>query len=84
MEYFSISEEIKKLAERVMVDVASQFRAIDAIAQTNTEKVLAAFQRHRVSDVCFTGSSGYGYNDMGRDIMDLVFADIMGTSSALV
>ena len=84
MEYFKISDKIKQLAEYAMIDIAPQFRAIDKTAQTNTEKVLAAFQRHRVSDSCFAGSSGYGYNDKGRETLDLLFADIMGTRSALV
>jgi len=67
-----------------MADIAPQFKEIDATAQANTEKVLAAFQRHRVTDACFAGSSGYGYNDKGREIMDLLFADIMSMPSALV
>jgi cystathionine beta-lyase family protein involved in aluminum resistance len=83
-DYFKISNKIKGLAEYAMVDTAPQFCAIDKTAQTNTEKVLAAFQRHRVSDSCFAGTSGYGYNDKGRETLDLLFADIMGTQSALV
>jgi len=67
-----------------MIDIAPQFQTIDKIAQTNTEKVLAAFQRHRVSESCFAGTSGYGYNDKGRETLDLLFTDIMGTQSALV
>ena len=84
LDYFRISNKIKELAENAMIDIAPQFRAIDKTAQTNTEKVLAAFQRHRVSDSCFAGTSGYGYNDKGRETLDLLFADIMGTQSALV
>jgi len=84
MGILSISSEICKLAEQAMVDADGVFRAIDAIAETNTEKVLAAFQRHRVSDGCFAGSTGYGYNDKGRETLDRVFADIMGARSALV
>jgi len=84
MGYFQISDEINKLAERAILDIAQQFDIIEMIAQTNTEKVLAAFQRHRVSDTCFAGTTGYGYNDKGRDTLDLLFADILGTPSALV
>ena len=84
MKRFQISNEVYRLAERAMGDVAEQFRGIDVVAQANAEKVLAAFQCHRVSDVCFAGTSGYGYNDKGRDTLDLLFADIMGTESALV
>jgi len=84
LNHFNISEKIIKLAERTMTDIATQLHAIDKTAQTNTEKVLAAFQRHRVSDTHFSGSTGYGYNDKGRDVLDLLFADVMGTPSALV
>jgi len=75
---------INDLAEHAMSDITPQFQAIDKIAQANTEKVLAAFQRHRVSDSCFAATTGYGYNDKGRETLDLLFADIMGTRSALV
>ena len=81
---FKISEKITGLAGIAMNDISPQFKAIDAVAQENTEKVLAAFGRHRVSDTCFAGTTGYGYNDKGREVMDLLFADIMGTPSALV
>jgi len=83
MGYFQISDRINEYAERAMVDIAQQFKSIDETAQANTAKVLAAFQRHRVSDSCFAGTSGYGYNDRGREGLDLLFADIMGTVSAL-
>jgi len=67
-----------------MADIAPQFFEIDKVSQCNTEKVLAAFQRHRVSDTCFSGTTGYGYNDKGRETLDLLFADIMGMETALV
>jgi len=83
MSYFKFSDKILELSERTMSDVEKQFRLIDKTAQSNTEKVLAAFQRHNVSDTCFSGTSGYGYNDKGREVLDLVIADIMGTPSAI-
>jgi len=79
-----ISQEIRTLSESVTADVEQQFINIDKLAQYNTEKVLAAFQKHRVSESCFTATTGYGYNDKGRETMDLLFADIMGTQSSLV
>jgi cystathionine beta-lyase family protein involved in aluminum resistance len=84
LEFFQISDEIKRLAECAIVDTERQFKIIDEISHVNTEKVLAAFQRFRVSDNCFAGSTGYGYNDKGRETLDLLFSDIMGTGSALV
>ncbi|MCL2003790.1 MAG: methionine gamma-lyase family protein [Oscillospiraceae bacterium] len=59
-------------------------RDFDAVSLRNTEKILAAFQKHRVSDSHFAPSSGYGYNDSGRDVLDAVFADVMGTEDAIV
>jgi len=83
MSYFNVSNNIHELSGRAMSDIAQQFIEIDKIAQANTEKVLAAFQRHNVSDTCFAGTSGYGYNDKGREVLDLIIADIMGTPSAI-
>ena len=82
--HFNISDEIIRLAEKTMFDIKPQFLEIDNVAQANTEKVLAAFQRYRVSDACFSGTSGYGYNDKGREVMDLLLADIMSMPSSLV
>ena len=79
-----ISDKVLLLAERAVADASVRFAEIDGVAQANTEKVLAAFQRHRVSDGCFAGTTGYGYNDKGRETLDKIFADVMGTRSALV
>ena len=57
---------------------------IDAVAEQNTARVIDAFRRHRVSDAHFSGTTGYGYNDAGRDTLDAVMADIMGAEAALV
>ena len=79
-----VSERVKELSERALCDIAEQFAVIDKMAQTNTEKVLTAFNRFRVSDSCFAGTTGYGYNDKGRETMNLIFTDIMCTPSAVV
>ncbi|MCL2628281.1 MAG: methionine gamma-lyase family protein [Oscillospiraceae bacterium] len=78
-----ISEKIKNLSAQAIGDTAELFKEIDEISQTNTEKVLSAFQRHRVSETCFHGTTGYGYNDKGREVMNLIFSDIMGTTCAV-
>ena len=80
----SISNNVNKFAEYAMQDSMWQFRIIDEIAQVNTEKVLSAFQHNNVSEACFAGTTGYGYNDKGRDTLDRIFAYVMGTQSALV
>ena len=79
-----ISEKVKGLAERAMGDTEGRFREIDEIAQINSEKTLLAFQRNKVSDTCFAGTTGYGYNDKGRETLDRIFADVMGTEAAIV
>ncbi len=79
-----ISDRIRRLSDEIMADLSGQFDRIDRIAQINTERVMDAFAKHRVSDSCFTQSSGYGYDDKGREVLDLVFAEIFGAEAALV
>jgi cystathionine beta-lyase family protein involved in aluminum resistance len=66
------------------ITLGPRFAAFDAIAAENTSRVLAAFQKHRVTDACFAGSTGYGYGDTGRDTLDAIYADVFGTETALV
>lgn len=61
-----------------------QFAEIDDISQHGSAKVLAAFQRNKVSAACFAGANGYGYDDVGRDTLDQVWADVFHTEDALV
>ncbi len=61
-----------------------QFERIEEIAEANQAKVLAAFQKHRVSENHFETTTGYGYNDLGRDTLEAVYAEIFGTEDALV
>ncbi len=80
----NISPRIRALAAQVQEDLREQFERIDAIAAVNTEKVLSAFQRHRVAENYFAGTTGYGYDDLGRDKLDEIYADIFHTEAALV
>lgn len=81
---FDFSPELLRLAEEAERDIASRFAEIDRVAQLNTRRVLEAFQAHRVSDGCLTGTTGYGYNDKGRETLDRIYADVFGAESALV
>ena len=72
------------MAAQAQADLAGQFARIDAVAEENTRKVLSAFQKHRVAEAHFAGTTGYGYDDLGRDTMDQIYADIFGTEDALV
>ena len=79
-----ISERVRALAKRAEQGLEGQFARIDAIAQLHTQRVLAAFQKHRVAESYFAGTTGYGYDDLGRDKLDEIYADLFGTEDALV
>ena len=79
-----ISDRVRVLAAQAQADVQPQFAHIEAIAEENTQKVLSAFQKHRVAESCFAGTTGYGYDDLGRDKLDEIYAEIFGTEAALV
>ena len=84
MKISDIKPEVYAMAERVMPRVRGQFEKIDAVAEYNTRRVMEAFQDNRVSESCFAGTTGYGYDDLGRDTLDKIYAQIFGTESALV
>lgn len=79
-----ISERVRALAAQAEQGLGEQFARIDAIAQANTQRVLAAFQEHRVAEGYFAGTTGYGYDDLGRDKLDEIYADLFRTQDALV
>lgn len=78
------SEQINEIAARAEVALAPIFAQIDRVAFENTQRVMDAFRAHRVSDGMFQSTSGYGYDDRGRDTLDAVWADVMGAEAALV
>ena len=79
-----IRERVLLLGQQAQEEIAPQFTRIDRIAEENTRKVLSAFQEHRVAEHYFYGTTGYGYNDEGRDKLDEIYAEIFGTQDALV
>ena len=79
-----ISEEICVFSTKVEKELSERFRKIDEVAEYNQLKVLAAMQKHRVSDVHFAATTGYGYNDLGRDVLEKVYAEIFHAEAALV
>ena len=81
---FQIKEEVFTVAQKALVDVQEQFKALDEIREYNQLKVLNALQEERVSDMHFTNSSGYGYGDVGRDTLDKVYARVFNAEAALV
>ncbi len=79
-----LSEPVRDYCEKVLDSLRDRFREIDTVSEYNQIKVLAAFQKSRVSEACFMESTGYGYNDLGRDTLEQVYADVFHTEDALV
>ena len=84
MKISDIRPEVYEMAERAMKRIRPQFEKLDATAEYNTRRVMEAFQDNRVSESCFAGTTGYGYDDLGRETLDKIYAQIFGTEAALV
>lgn len=81
---FGISEQVYAFGVKTEQKLKERFAAIDQIAEFNQLKVIRAMQKNKVSEGCFAATSGYGYNDLGRDTLEAVYADIFHTEAALV
>ena len=79
-----ISEKVYNFGEEVLKNLKSRFDAIDLVSEINQNKVLLAMQKNRVDATCMQASTGYGYDDIGRDKLEKVYADVFHTESALV
>lgn len=79
-----ISPAVYAYGEKQLKKLETRFAEIDKIAEYNQAKVIAAMQRNRVSAACFAATSGYGYDDLGRDTLEKVYADVFHTEAALV
>ncbi len=82
--YFQIDGTLQRLSDKVEEKNALQFQKIDAVQRYNQQKMLAAFNRAGVSESHFAASTGYGYGDRGRDVLDQVYAYAFGAEDALV
>lgn len=83
-ERMGISDKVIAFTDEALEALKERFEAIDVTAEANQLKVLKAMQDNRVSDVHFAATTGYGYNDLGRDTLEDVYAAVFGTESALV
>ena len=81
---FGISEEIEKLANEAENALKDEFKKIDDNCTKNSLKVLSAFQKNRIAEVHFNQTTGYGYDDIGRDTIEKVFADVLNAEDSLV
>lgn len=79
-----IDDSVFAAGEKVLERIRPRFAEIDTISEYNQAKVLLAMQKNRVSATCFAGTTGYGYDDLGRDTLEKVYADIFHTEAALV
>ena len=79
-----ISREVLEFGSRTEAMLKTRFEEIDSNAEYNQLKVIAAMQKNRVSDIHFSGTTGYGYNDLGRETLEQVYADVFHTEDALV
>ena len=84
MKLSDIPTEIERLAEDCEAQLAARFAEIDRVARGNTKRVMEAFQEFRVSEACFSGTTGYGYDDLGRETLDKIWARVFGAEAALV
>jgi len=79
-----ISEEVYKFGEKILEGLRDRFEEIDKISEYNQLKVISAMQKNHVSTNHFEASSGYGYDDAGREVLEKVYADVFHTEDALV
>ena len=79
-----ISRKVYDYGEKIWEALSGRFQEIDRISEYNQIKVIAAMQNQKVSEACLLGTTGYGYNDLGRDTLEKVYADIFHTEDALV
>ena len=83
-EEMGISPAVYAYGEKTLARIKDRFETIDQVAEYNQAKVLGAFQKNRIAATCFAATTGYGYNDEGRDKLEQVYADVFHTEAALV
>ena len=81
---FGISEEIENLVNEAEIALQDEFKKIDLNCTRNSLKVLNAFQKNKIAEVHFNQTTGYGYDDIGRDTIEKVFADVLNAEDSLV
>ncbi len=84
MKITDIRPEVYEMAARAELRCTTRFAEIDRVAESNTRKVMEAFQAQKVSDSCFGGTTGYGYDDLGRETLDRIYAQVFDAEAALV
>ncbi|MCI6858351.1 MAG: methionine gamma-lyase family protein, partial [Eubacterium sp.] len=83
-EQMGISRPVFHFCKGVETELKERFDDIDSTAECNQMKVLKAMQKNHLSEACFAPTTGYGYNDIGRETLEKIYADVFGTQDALV
>ena len=83
-EELGISKEVVSYCDKILDGLKERFKEFDEVAEYNQMKVIKAMQKNKVSDVHFAATTGYGYNDLGRDTLEDVYASVFNTEAALV
>ena len=81
---FGISDKVRKIVLNAEESLKEEFKKIDEMCDMNSLKVLSAFNKNNISEAHFGSTTGYGYDDLGRDAIERVFADVLGAEDALV
>lgn len=81
---FEFDEKIVELSKKALENVKAEFDLIDGITEFNQQKMLATFINNNVSESMFSGTTGYGYSDRGREVLDRVFAEAVGAEDSIV
>ncbi len=81
---FGISEKVLQYCIQKECELKKQFQSVDEITEYNQLKVLSAMQKNKLSDIHFAATTGYGYNDLGRDVLENIYANVFQTESGLV
>lgn len=82
--FFNIDERLMRLDEKILAEISPRFKETDDITEYNQLKMLSAFIKNGVTESAFAGSTGYGYDDRGREILERVMADAMGAEDSLI
>lgn len=83
-ERMGINSDVLNISDEIINDLSQRFQKIDKIAEYNQLKVVSTFQKNKVAEEHFNTTTGYGYNDIGRDTLEKVYADVFHTEDALV
>ncbi len=84
MENLELKNKVRKIVNEAEAELTDQFRLVDKVCEFNSEKVLEAFQKNRVTEADFGSTTGYGYDDIGREKIERVFADVLHAEDCIV